>query len=98
MVMRTGDSIRYQQGFSGGITCFRGKISAEKLVGTQEEFGEIDTPITSKKTSIAFTATDDSLSLGQDLYAKGGDPLNVSIRVAHDGHWRSYAAKGNTPL
>lgn len=74
LVMRTGDSIRYQQGFSGGITCFRGKISAEKLVGTREEFGEIDTPITSKKTSIAFTATDDSLSLGQDSYAKGGDP------------------------
>lgn len=74
LVTRSGDNIRYQQGYSGGITCFRGKISAEKLVGTREEFGEIDTPITSKKTSIAFTATDDSLSLGQDSYAKGGDP------------------------
>ncbi|MEI2729179.1 MAG: hypothetical protein V9E85_08705 [Candidatus Nanopelagicales bacterium] len=70
---RSGDSIRYQQGYSGGITCFRGKISGEKLVGTREEFGEINTPITSKEVTVAYTTTDDSLSLGQDSYTKGSD-------------------------
>jgi len=73
LVTRSGDSIRYQQGYSGGITCFRGKISGEKLVGTREEFGEINTPITSKEVTVAYTTTDDSLSLGQDSYTKGSD-------------------------
>ena len=71
LVMRTGDSIRYQQGFSGGITCFRGKIPAEKLVGTRKNSG--DRYARRRKTSIAFTATDDSLSLDRTRIP-GGDP------------------------
>ncbi len=63
LVRRTGDQIRYQIGFSGGITCFTGQIKGKEFVGTETGYGETNEALSTSGEPVRFQASSGSLKL-----------------------------------
>ena len=68
LLKRTGNNIIYQQGYSGGINCFNGRIVGSRFVGTLSEFGEVERPTSTEQVSTPFEMHSDELSFADSVY------------------------------
>lgn len=82
ILRRDGNDVRFQQGYSGGINCFVGRITNDAFIGTLKGYGETAKPMSVTKGDIPLSLDGSELTFSGQTYSSGGNQESFDSRCS----------------